>query len=96
VVKGRVEAGNLGDAGKPVADRLYQLKLLRQVLGIEWAEPAQRLDHCSGNPFGITVGRAAMHDPVAHRGQCPVRHTLLNILHQGLTRSHVICLSHDP
>ncbi len=78
-----------------MADRLYQLKLLRQVLGIEWAEPVQRLDHRGGDPFRGAVRRTTMHDPVAHRGQCVTRDALLNVVHQGLSRRPEIGRFHN-
>ncbi len=41
MVKGRVEARHLGQIGKSALKRLGQQNLLRQMLGIEWAESAQ-------------------------------------------------------
>ncbi len=52
VVKGSVETCHLGQVGKPVMKRLGQQDLLRQMLGIEKAEPVQFLNQFPGDGCG--------------------------------------------
>jgi len=52
--------------------RLGQQDLLRQMLGIEWTEPVQLLNHFRGDSM------PAMHHAMPHCGQCIMPGAFLN------------------
>ena len=51
-----------------LAERLDQLDLKRQMLRIEWTEPAQLLDHFRGDSLRLAILRPAMHHAMPDRG----------------------------
>ena len=81
MVKRRVEARHLRQVGKAVVKRLGQQDLLRQMLGIEWAEPTQLRDHlrvmrCGSLYFGPPCTTRC---PTAANAVSPLRSSIQSI-----------------
>ena len=94
MVKSRVETRHLGQVGKPAMKRLGQQDLLRQMLGIEGAEPVQLLNHFRGDALRLAVLRPAMHHAMPHRGQGFTPAAFLDPIHQSAHRRRVIRRRH--
>ena len=96
MVKRRVETRHLRQVGKAAMKRLGQQDLLRQMLRIEWTEPAQLLDHFRGDSLRLAILRPAMHHAMPHRGQCLAPAALLDPIHQNADRRRVVRRRHRP
>jgi hypothetical protein len=90
MVESRIETRHLGQIRKSAMKRFGQLDLLRQVVRIEWTEPAQLLHHFRRDLLRPTVLRPAMHHAMPYCGQCLVLAALLNPIHQSVYRRCVI------
>ena len=76
--------------------RLGQQDLLRQMLGIEWTEPAQLLHHFGCDSLGLAIFRAAMHDAMPHRRKCIMPAAFLDTIDQRAHRGVEIRRRHGP
>ena len=63
--------------------RLGQQDLLRHVVGIEWAEPAQFLNHFRSDSLRLVIFRSAIHHAMPNCGQSITPMMLLNPIHQS-------------
>ena len=90
MVKGCVETRHLGQARKPAMKRLGEQDLLRQVLRIEWTEPAQLLNHFCSDSLRLTILGPAMHHAMSYRGQCIPPAAFLDPIHQNAHCHRVI------
>ena len=95
MVKSRVETRHLGQVRKPAMKRLGQQDLLRQMVRIEWTEPAQLLNHFRRDSLRLAILRSAMHHAMPNRCQCITLATFLNPIHQSADRCGVIRRLHQ-
>ena len=93
-MKSRVETRHLGQFRESMMKCLSQQDLLRQMVGIEWTEPVQLLNHLRGDPLWLVIPWSAVHHAMSHRSQCLTTAALLDPIHQSGHGHRVIRRSH--
>src|ERR1039458_4142717 len=96
MVEGRVETRDLGQVRKSAMELLGQQNLLRQMLGIEWTEPAQVLNHFRSDALWLAVFRPAVHNAMPHCDKCTMPAAFLDSIDQRAHRRGEIGRRHWP
>ena len=89
-VKGRIEAGNLGDIGPSPLQRLHSRHVTRKMQWREVGHLAQHRNHFGGNRLVIDVKRPTMHDAMACCRDRMSREMLFDRRHENSQCSVVI------
>src|SRR5579859_8059250 len=81
VMERGIEASDLRKAGEVATERFDQKNFLRQMLGVEGTEFAERSEHFERDALGLPVSRAAVNDAMSHGDGEIVRELLLEPSH---------------